>query len=356
MGSQGAILSWESAPVLQIDGHSTIEVTSGLAYGSAELADLRGFARALSRADRLKATSLALVRRPSRARTLLSLRDLPIVKLRLSTAEHDRWRHAQWPAGGESLFDGHWAQAVIQTSVKEHEYLTGRHRQAVRTNIRRARELGITAKRLGGYDEFAVASAPVYRSRSGGDAVLAAMRKPSSSDKFAWYSASTVAHEVPITVAAVALFGDFAVLAVMVGNQDFARIGYARYLVHTFILGDLAAHGIRHLIVGSVLRESNGNQYFQRLLGYRICNVQPILLPAVGGLRGNAAAGVRRLLMAGPTVERPAILCTDDAKRVTPPASAPIERPEWPTTGGGSYPSAPKIAVTTGTGERKSAP
>ncbi len=331
-------------------------MASGLAYGSAELADLRSFARPASVAGRLKATSLALVRHPSRARTLLSLRELPIVELRLSAVEHDRWRHARWPAGGESLFDGHWAQAVIQTSTKEHEYLAGRHRQAVRTNIRRAQELGITATRLDGYEEFAAVSAPVYRSRSGGDAVLAATRKPPPSDEFAWYSASTVAHEVPITVAAVALFGDFAVLAVMVGNQDYARIGYARYLLHTFVLGDLAAHGIRHLIVGSVLRESNGNQYFQRLLGYRICNVQPILLPAAGSRRGNGAAAMRRLLMTGPAVERPTTPRTNDAQRVTSPAPARVGRPEWPEGGGSGYPSAPKVTVTAGDGKRKSAP
>ncbi len=288
-------------------------------------------------------------------RTLLSLRTLPIVELRLSAAEHDRWLHAQWPAGGESLFDGHWAQAVIQTSVKEHEYLAGRHRQAVRTNLRRARELGITATRLGGYDEFAVASAPVYRSRSGGDDVLATTRKPPPSDKFAWYSASTVAHEAPIIVAAVALFGDFAVLAVMVGNQDYARIGYARYLLHTFILGDLSTHGIRHLIVGSVLRESNGNQYFQRLLGYRICNVQPILRPSAGDRRGNAAVAMRRLLMTGPAVEAATSPRTNDTQRVTSPASAGIGRPEWLATGGARYPSTPKVAVTTVAEERKSA-
>jgi hypothetical protein len=315
---------------------------------------LCGFARPASGAGRLKATSIALARHPSRARTLLSLRELPIVKLRLSAVEHDRWLHARWPAGGESLFDGYWAQAIIQTPAGEREYLVGRHRQAVRTNIRRARELGITATRLDGYDEFVAASAPVYHSRSGGDAVLAATQKPSPSDEFAWYSASTVAHEVPITVAAVALFGDFAVLAVMVGNQDYARIGYARYLLHTFVLGDLAAHGIRHLIVGSVLRESNGNQYFQRLLGYRICNVQPILLHSAGVRRRNTAATMRRLLMTGPAIERPTAPRTNDAQRVTPPASAPVGRPEWPATGSSGYPSTPKVAVTTSVGERKS--
>jgi hypothetical protein len=276
-------------------------VDKGVAYGTAELADLCGFARPASGAGRLKAISLALARRPRRVRTLLSLRDLPVVELRLSAAEHERWLQARWPEGGESLFGGHWAQAVIQTPLEEHEYLTGRHRQAVRTNIRRARELGITATRLGGYEEFVAASAPVYDSRCGGDAVLAATRRPAPSDKFAWYSASTSAHEAPVIVAAVALFGDFAVLAVMVGNRHYAHVGYVRYLLHTFILCDLAAGGTRHLIVGPVLRESSGNQYFQRLLGYRVCNVRPILPPQSGAQR-NAAA-VHRMLMTGPIVE-----------------------------------------------------
>jgi hypothetical protein len=138
----------------------------------------------------------------------------------------------------------------------------------------------------------------------------------------------------------------------MVGNQDYARIGYARYLLHTFVLGDLAAHGIRHLIVGSALRESNGNQYFQRLLGYRICNVQPILLPSVGGRRGNAAAAMRRLLMTGPAIERPTT-STDDAQRLMPPASARIGHPAWPATDGSGYPNTPKVAMGTGAGKRR---
>jgi hypothetical protein len=271
-------------------------VTSGLAYGTAELADLCSFARSASGAGRLK----AIARRPRRARTILSLRKLPLVELRLSTAEHDRWLQARWPARGERLFSGHWAQAVIQTSSKKHDYLTGRHRQAVRTNIHRARELGITATRLGGYDEFAAAAAPLYASRPGGDAVLTDMQSsPPPADEFAWYSASTAAHEAPVIIAAVALFGDFGVLAVMVGNRHYPRVGHARYLLHTFILSDLAACGIRHLVVGSVLRESSGNQYFQRLLGYRVCNVRPILLPPSDDRRGDVAVAMRRLLMTG---------------------------------------------------------
>jgi hypothetical protein len=331
-------------------------VASDLAYGSAELADLCGFARPAAGAAGLKATSLALARRPSRVRTLLALRALPIVELHLSAAEHERWLHARWPAGGESLFDGHWAQAVIETRVKGHDYLAGRHRQAVRTNLRRARELGIAAARLNGYDEFVAACEPVYRSRSGGDAVLAAMRKPPLAEEFAWYSASSAAYEAPIVVAVVALFGSFAVLAVMVGNQDYACVGYARYVLHTFILGDLAAQGIRHLLVGSVLRESNGNQYFQRLLGYRICNVQPTLLPAAGDTRRNAGAAMRRRLMTGPRVERPVSPCANDAQASASLAPRVLERPEWPATGDGAYTATPEVAATAGARKRKFAP
>ena len=304
----------------------------------------------------------AIARRPSRARTLLSLRKLPIVEPRLSGPAHDRWLQARWPAGGEPLFGGCWAQAIIQTFPEEHEYLTGRHRQAVRTNIHRARELGITATRLDGYDEFAAACAPVYRSRPGGEAVLAAMRRPAvTSGEFAWYAASTPAHDAPVIVAAVALFGDFGVLAVMVGNLDYDRIGYARYLMHTFILGDLAAHGIQHLIVGSVLRESTGNQYFQRLLGYRICNLRPILLPPSGSRQaGSVAAATRRLLMTGPLAETPTpASITDrdaarkDSQRLTPvPATQVAGQGEWKAVAGGLEPSsAAGIALTRGGSE-----
>ncbi len=329
-------------------------MTSGVAYGTAELADLSSFAWPASGAGRLKAVSLALARSPRRARMLLSLRELPIIELRLSAAEHDRWLHAQWPAGGEPLFGGHWAQAVIQTSLKEREYLTGRHRQAVRTNIHRAGELGITATRLRGYDEFAAASAPVYGSRRGGDAVLADMQIPPPSDEFAWYSASTAAHEAPVIVAAVALFGDFGVLAVMVGNRRYAHVGHARYLLHTFILGDLAAHGTQHLIVGSVLRESNGNQYFQRLLGYRVCNVRPILLTPSSDRKRDVTATVRRLLMTGPAVENAYQSSRNDSQRSTSPAS--VYRPRWISNSEQRRhnPSTSEAAVMTGGEDRES--
>ena len=265
----------------------------------------------------------ALLRRPSRARALLALRKLPIVEPRMSAQELDRWRAARWPEGGEPLFGGHWAQAVIGTSPKEREYLNGRHRQAVRTNIRRAQEQGIVAMRLDEYWEFAAAAASVYEGRDGGEAVLAHMHSPMPPERFTWYCAS-VARGKPVVIAAVALFGDAGVLAVMVGDLRNSRAGHARYLLHNFIRSDLAAQGIRHLIVGSVLREPSGNLYFQRLLGYRICNIRPKLITPSGEARRDARPRFRRLLMTGAASERASEPVRTRSLRSRPRRSEPI--------------------------------
>lgn len=331
-------------------------MASGLGYGTAELADLSGFARPAAGGGLLRSISFALARRPRRACTLLALRELPIVELHLSAAEHDRWLRTRWPSGGERLFGGHWAQAVIPTAPEEHEYLAGRHRQAVRTNIRRAHELGITATRLAGYEEFVAASTPVYESRDGGDAVLTAMQSAPPPAEFAWYAASTPAHRAPVIVAAVALIGDFGVLAVMVGNRDYQRVGHARYLMHTFILGDLAAHGIRNLLVGSVLRESSGNQYFQRLIGYRVCNVRPILVPSRGERQATGAVA-RRLLMTGSTVENIGRPAHDSSRGTTATPSARASSPAGEAMHDVDGPrDGVKVAATAGSVQRESAP
>jgi hypothetical protein len=149
-----------------------------------------------------------------------------------------------------------------------------------------------------------------------------------------------------VIVAAVALLGDFGVLAVMVGNRDYSRVGHARYLMHTFILGDLAARGVRHLIAGSVLRESQGNQYFQRLLGYRVCNVRPILLAPSGDRR---AAAARRLLMRGQAVANADRPSRDDSRRITSSASAHVSHPEQEAMRDIDDPrGGAEVAVTTG--------
>jgi hypothetical protein len=307
-------------------------VDSRISYGSDQLADLCSLSHPATRASQARTLTQALVRHPSRALTLLALRRLPIVEPHLTEEEHDRWLEARWPAGGERLFGGHWAQAIIETSPGESEYLTGRHRQALRTNIRRAREQGMTAKRLDTYEEFARAAEHVYAGRKGGEAVLQSMRRPLPEERFAWYCASVAGSGTPVVIAAVAIFGDLGVLAVMVGDLRNPLAGHARYLLHNFVRSDLAAHDTRHLLVGSVLREPSGTRYFQRLLGYRICNLRPMLRASLGEPERDAGPAFRRLLMSGSPAGRAREHSRSSARQTMRPrpsepvaASPPVE-------------------------------
>ncbi len=278
------------------------------AYGTSELADLCALG-----GGRIRSVAAAAARDPRRIRAVPGLRELPVVEPRLTADAYRRWQRCAWPDAGTPLFGGHWAQAVIQTPVDARAYLSGRRRQALRTNLRRAGDLGVTAARLAAYDEFAAAAASVYRSRPGGAAVLAGLAPPSPSEEFVWYVARAAGRVEPVAIAAVAIFGDVAALAVMVGDTRSTLLGYARHLLHTFVIGDLADAGVRHLVAGAVLRESAGNQYFQRLLGYRVCNLRPIVAGERPRERGRSAA--RRLLMTGPVLALP-------AERSSPPGAA----------------------------------
>ena len=263
------------------------------AYGTSELGDLC----ALAADGRMRSVAAAAARDPRRIRAVRGLRRLPVIEPRLTAEAYRRWQRCAWPDAATPLFGGHWAQAVVQTPVNVPQYLRGRRKQALRTNLRRAGELGVTAARLGAYEQFAAAAASVYRQRAGGEAVLAGLAPPSRSDDFVWYAAHAAGREEPVAIAAVAIFGDVAALSVMVGDPRFTRLGHARYLLHTFVLGDLAGAGIGHLVAGTVLRETAGNRYFQQLLGYRVCNLRPIVDGEAPGTRGRTA--VRRVLMKG---------------------------------------------------------
>jgi hypothetical protein len=81
--------------------------------------------------------------------------------------------------------------------------------------------------------------------------------------------------ECCLAFAHVALLGQFAVLFSMLSHQGRCpSASWARYQLHTFLALDLGCSGVKHLLVGSALREPAGNQYFQHLLGYRARNLR----------------------------------------------------------------------------------
>ena len=99
------------------------------------------------------------------------------------------------------------------------------------------------------------------------------MSRPVDTQVVAYYTASGL-DGTPCVFASVAIFGNFGLLVVMLSDPGLREATVARFLLHTFIVADLASCGISNLLAGPALAESSGNQYFQHLLGYRARNLR----------------------------------------------------------------------------------
>ncbi|HEY6782316.1 MAG TPA: hypothetical protein VI296_03700 [Candidatus Dormibacteraeota bacterium] len=160
------------------------------------------------------------------------------------------------------------AQGVLTLPPTFAEYLSGRSRQAVRTNTRRARALGIECHRVNPAEE--------------GRALL--QRWPADWQPWLdWHPTteqwiSTLPPEAdwwfaldgdrtPLALAVIIIDVEWALLRALV-----SRSYSARWLVHTRLLDTLCERGVRHMCVhnGNALRLSPQLQYFQRLLGYHV--------------------------------------------------------------------------------------
>jgi len=211
-----------------------------------------------------------VVRDPALIRALVAVWRLPVVDLRVRRADANAWSGAYFSPARR----GRLAQAVLELPTAEEHYLAGRPRQALRTNLRRARDLGVTSGRTATYEAWFEAASVILRARPDGQAVGGEMGKPEPGQQVAYY-VSRDADEAPLAFASAALFGQFAALFTMLSRLDrHLSASCARYQLHTFLALDLGRSGVRHLLAGSALRETAGNQYFQHLLGYRARNLR----------------------------------------------------------------------------------
>jgi len=266
----------------------------GFRYGSPEFLAASDLARRLPYSPGVCALIGNVVRNPALFRALIAVWRLPVVDLRVRRADFDAWSGA--PFGPARR--GRRAQAVLDLPAVEEHYLAGRPRQALRTNLRRARGLGVTSDRIPAYEAWFEAASAICQARGDGKAAGAGMGRPGPGQHVAYYVARD-AHETPLAFAAVALFGQFAVLFALVSRPDrHPSASFARYQLHTLLALDLGSSGVRHLLIGSALRETAGNQYFQHLLGYRARNLRvevigseprlPARPPVEYGSRGSA--------------------------------------------------------------------
>jgi len=241
-----------------------------LRYGTWEFRAASDLARRLPYSRPIAALMGSVVRDPALIRALVAVWRLPVVDLRVRQADFDAWFEFYFGPARR----GRLAQAVLELPTAEERYLAGRPRQALRTNLRHARDLGVTSNRVPTHEAWFEAASVILRARQDGKAVGREMDKPEPGRHVAYYVARD-AHQTPLAFAGVALFGQFAVLFVMLNHHErHPSASWARYQLHTFLALDLGRAGVRYLLVGSALRETAGNQYFQHLLGYQARNLR----------------------------------------------------------------------------------
>jgi len=207
-----------------------------------------------------------MARHPAMLRVAAAVWRLPVIDIRVQQADADAWWFGHWFGRRPRL-----AWAVLDLPPTGEHYLVGRSRQALRTNLRHARDLGVTSSRVT-YETWYEAVNAIMRARDGKPGPD--QDEPGPKQQVAYYVARD-ARGTALAFAGVALFGEFAALFDLVSRPDRQPdASWARYQLHTFLALDLGTSGVKHLLAGSSLREPAGNQYFQHLLGYRARNLR----------------------------------------------------------------------------------
>ena len=132
----------------------------------------------------------------------------------------------------------------------------------------------MTSDRVPTYEEWFEAASIILDARPDGKAAGREMDKPEPGQHVAYYVARD-AQERRWPMRALPCSASSRCFSAMLSHLDrHPSASWARYQLHTFLALDLGRSGVKHLLVGSALRETTGNQYFQHLLGYRARNLR----------------------------------------------------------------------------------
>jgi hypothetical protein len=246
-----------------------------LVWGSADFEHASALARRAVTEGRTATIARALLSHEDR-RALLAVFRAPIATVRLRPHDAARLRDFVAPAGRHifSSRRAQLAQFVLEVPPTEAEYLAGKSRQALRTNLRHAARAGIKCERLSGYDDWHLTAEAILRKRGRpGHALLDAIGPPDPRHRLAFYAARD-AYERPVAFAGTAIFGELAYLFTLMSAPDHPGASPSLWALNAFVALDGAAEGIRHLTVGSALRDGPGSQYLAHLLGYRVRNLR----------------------------------------------------------------------------------
>ena len=241
----------------------------------------------------------ALASRDGLTAVVTVLRSVPVVEAPFS----DRPTGVElrsWFRLGRGLFLGRAPVAVLQLPDTRAEYLRGRPKQALRTNITRATALGITCAVVSCPEEISRVVAHVADRRRQGPATMV---RPSGPELTRRMSVAYDADGLPVAISETVVDGAWAGLATLVTVPTEGDGQLLRYLLHAHTVGDLIDQGVRWVTVsGSMLLSTAGTRYFQRRTGYEPAWLRPVPAPAVAE---PAPLAVRTYDAAAPRIPRP---------------------------------------------------
>jgi hypothetical protein len=173
------------------------------------------------------------------------------------------------------------------------ESLRGTPRQAVRTNVSRARRIGLTtdAHDEAASCEHAIDSALAAREGDpdGYPARLLARARNGREELFAVQDA----HGTTLALAVVTVDTEWANLGWLLSTPDNERAGDARYLLTVDVNAELIGRGVRHLMVEASLLLGPGLRYFPRRVGFSLANVRFAGASLTPGSRDETPASLR---------------------------------------------------------------
>jgi hypothetical protein len=175
-------------------------------------------------------------------------------------------------------------RGVLVLPERRSDYLRGRHRQALRTNLRRAARAGITCEILDDRSRFVEAVGAITRSRGNGALSENQVHHLWSEWAGAEMTLLAARDEDGCPLAAAAAIIDDSVCLIKGGTSSSHE---ARWALHDHLVDLLIARGVRYLLAAGggpfgALGFATNVQHYQRLLGYELRHVSPGPTRSVG--------------------------------------------------------------------------
>ena len=186
---------------------------------------------------------------------------LPRIDVRLSDSPPGREIGAYLCERARGIYFNRVAQGILDIPGRPADYLRGRSRQAVRTNLHRADDAHLTCNAV--HDRAERRSAAIAFGMGESQSLIIR-----ASDLF-WVACNPDNENVGALWATVDT--EWAMLRFLVANCS-----EARYALHTTLVNYLSTKGVRYLFAesASALLLTPGLQYFQKLLGYRVAHLR----------------------------------------------------------------------------------